>query len=140
MQKPLNCLDKLMKFGYNDDVCVYLRPPYHGQFPSPVGIKRKSGYGTSQRKICFYTGSSCGTYRNKPPKTMMKGWLEIMSKKVIDGEQFQKMMASAANSLDTEKTEINIPDHQLHPAGVHRRLRHTGLQSISGGIQGLRRP
>ena len=30
-----------------------------------------------------------------------------MSKKVIDGEQFQKMMASAANSLDTEKTEIN---------------------------------
>ncbi len=30
-----------------------------------------------------------------------------MSKKVIDGEQFQKMVASAANSLDTEKTEIN---------------------------------
>ena len=31
-----------------------------------------------------------------------------MSKKnVIDGEKFQKMVASAANSLDTEKTEIN---------------------------------
>ena len=30
-----------------------------------------------------------------------------MSKNVIDGEQFQKMVASAANSLDTEKTEIN---------------------------------
>ncbi len=27
--------------------------------------------------------------------------------KVIDGEQFQKMVASAANSLDSEKTEIN---------------------------------
>ena len=33
--------------------------------------------------------------------------MKIMSKKVIDGEQFQKMVASAANSLDTEKTEIN---------------------------------
>ena len=30
-----------------------------------------------------------------------------MSKNVIDGEKFQKMVASAANSLDTEKTEIN---------------------------------
>ncbi len=30
-----------------------------------------------------------------------------MSKKVIDGEKFQKMVASAANSLDSEKTEIN---------------------------------
>ncbi len=30
-----------------------------------------------------------------------------MSKTVIDGEKFQKMVASAANSLDTEKTEIN---------------------------------
>ncbi len=29
------------------------------------------------------------------------------TKKVIDGEQFQKMVASAANSLDSEKTEIN---------------------------------
>ncbi|MBE6651852.1 MAG: DAK2 domain-containing protein [Ruminococcaceae bacterium] len=30
-----------------------------------------------------------------------------MSNNVIDGEKFQKMVASAANSLDTEKTEIN---------------------------------
>jgi DAK2 domain fusion protein YloV len=30
-----------------------------------------------------------------------------MSQNVIDGEKFQKMVASAANSLDTEKTEIN---------------------------------
>ena len=30
-----------------------------------------------------------------------------MSKTVIDGEKFQKMVASAANSLDSEKTEIN---------------------------------
>ncbi len=30
-----------------------------------------------------------------------------MSQKVIDGEKFQKMVASAANSLDSEKTEIN---------------------------------
>lgn len=30
-----------------------------------------------------------------------------MSKKAIDGEKFQKMVASAANSLDSEKTEIN---------------------------------
>ncbi len=30
-----------------------------------------------------------------------------MSKNVIDGEKFQKMVASAANSLDSEKTEIN---------------------------------
>ncbi len=30
-----------------------------------------------------------------------------MSKQVIDGEKFQKMVASAANSLDSEKTEIN---------------------------------
>ncbi len=29
------------------------------------------------------------------------------TKAVIDGEQFQKMVASAANSLDSEKTEIN---------------------------------
>ena len=26
---------------------------------------------------------------------------------VIDGEQFQKMCASAANSIDSQKTEIN---------------------------------
>ena len=31
----------------------------------------------------------------------------VTEKNVIDGEKFQKMVASAANSLDTEKTEIN---------------------------------
>ncbi len=33
--------------------------------------------------------------------------VETVEKKVIDGQQFQKMVASAANSLDNEKTEIN---------------------------------
>ncbi len=32
---------------------------------------------------------------------------EPVTQNAIDGEQFQKMMASAANSLDSEKTEIN---------------------------------
>ena len=42
-----------------------------------------------------------------------------MSQKVIDGEKFQKMVASAANSLDSEKTEINnlnvfpVPDGDM---------------------------
>ena len=57
-----------------------------------------------------------------------------MSQNVIDGEKFQKMVASAANSLDTEKTEINnlnvfpVPDGDT---GINMSLTLSAIRELS---------
>ncbi len=57
-------------------------------------------------KNLFSKGVLTGEWGRAPSPPPRKVWF-YMSKKVIDGEKFQKMVASAANSLDSEKTEIN---------------------------------
>ncbi len=84
------------------------KKPASGSAPqrktSGSSAQRKPGSGsTAQKKSASATGQRrpSGTAQKRPANASKA------QKRVIDGETFQKMVASAANALDSEKTEIN---------------------------------
>lgn len=62
--------------------------------------------GKSTPKKSPATATPKSTAKSAAPKAVEKKQAPV-AENAIDGEKFQKMMASAANSLDSEKTEIN---------------------------------